>query len=406
MEYTPALISVTKPDIRLDIALSDIQQAFATVADPRRAQGRVYWLSGLLCLAVAAILCGQRSVLAIAEWGQLQSPALRTALGLPSDRAPDQSTLHRVFRRLDPAQLSLALSSYFDPATKRLRRRAAEAVAVDGKAHRGQLQFERVGSCTIHQVTAFCHETGLVLAQIALDNQGGEAELNGAARMVANIDWQGRVLTGDALYCQRAVCAGVLAAGGDYLVVVKENQPELLADLAVLFAAPEMVDAATAGKREFDYREASTWDKGHGRIEERRAVASSELRDYSGWPGLQQVVRIRRTWVQQGRTRQATHYLVTSLPAEEASSRQLMALRRGHWLIENRLHYVKDVTLGEDSSLIHAGNGGAVMAGLREAALNLLRRGGTQAVAAAMRFNNQRPEQVLILMGLLNSSDA
>jgi hypothetical protein len=74
--------------------------------------------------------------------------------------------------------------------------------------------------------------------------------------------------------------------------------------------------------------------------------------------------------------------------------------------IENRLHYVKDVTLGEDSSLIHAGNGGAVMAGLREAALNLLRRAGQQAIAAAMRFNSQRPEQVLILMGLLNSSDA
>ncbi len=314
--------------------------------------------------------------------------------------------MHRLFRRLDPAPLSLALSSYFDPATKRMRRRVAEAVAVAGKAHRGQLQFERVGSCPIHEVTAFCHETGVVLAQIALDNQGDEAELNGAARMVANIDWQGRVLTGDALYCQRAVCAGVLAAGGDYLVVVKENQPELLADLELLFEAPEMANAPPAGKLACDYREASTWDKGHGRIEERRAVAASELRDYSGWPGRQQVVRIRRTWVQQGRTRQATHYLVTSLPAEEASIRRLMALRRGHWLIENRLHYVKDGTPGEDSNLIHAGNGGAVMAGLRAAALNLLRRVGKQALAAAMRFNSQRPEQVLILMGLLNSSDA
>jgi hypothetical protein len=199
-------------------------------------------------LAVTAILCGQRSVLAIAEWGQLQSPTLRTALGLSPDRAPDQSTLHRLFRRLGPAQLSRALSSYFDPASKPMRR-TAEAVAVDGKAHRGQLQFERAGSGIIHQVTAFCHETGVVLAQIALDNQGSEAELNGTARMGANIDWQGRVLTGDTLYCQRAVCAGVLAAGGDSLVVVKENQPELLADLEVLFAAPEMANATTAGKR-------------------------------------------------------------------------------------------------------------------------------------------------------------
>lgn len=189
-------------------------------------------------------------------------------------------------------------------------------------------------------------------------------------------------------------------------VVVKGNQPELLGELELLFEAPEMQSSRQAKLAEFDYRAASTIDKGHGRIEQRVGIASNELALYSRWPGLSQVVQIKRTWEQKGITRQATRYLVTSLPAEEASIQRLMALRRGHWKIENSLHYVKDVTLGEDCSLIHVGAGGAVMSALRSTAVSLLHRVGQYRIASALRANSHRPEQVLILMGLLNSSDA
>jgi predicted transposase YbfD/YdcC len=147
-------------------------------------------------------------------------------------------------------------------------------------------------------------------------------------------------------------------------------------------------------------------EKGHGRIEERVAIASTDLAGYSRWPGLAQVVQLRRTWEHKGVTKRATTYLVTSLPPEEASVARLMELRRGHWGIENSLHYVKDVTMGEDRSLIHVGAGGAVMSALRSTVVSLLHRAGLNRIASALRANSQHPHQALVLMGLLISSDA
>lgn len=412
MQYTASKSGIGQQECeQFDLKISDLFQAFAYVPDPRRAQGRVYWLPSLLCLAIAAILCNCLSVLAISEWAQGLSPDFRQALGLPSDRSPDQSTLHRLFRRLDPHQLSRTLVDYFEGeqnthARKRVRRRGEQAVAVDGKTRKGQLQFEADNACTIHDIEAFCHDMGVVLAQLALDNQHGEAELTGAPKLVSSINWQGRVMTGDALYCQVNLCDMVLADGGDYLVVVRGNQPQLLEELTVLFEAPEMQSAQQAKVAQFDYRGAATVDKGHGRIEERVAIASTDLAGYSRWPGLAQVVQLKRTWEHKGVTKSATRYLVTSLPPEEASVERLMQIRRGHWQIENSLHYVKDVTMGEDRSLIHVQAGGAVMSALRSVAVSLLHKAGLNRIASALRSNSQHPHQALILIGLLNSSDA
>lgn len=214
------------------------------------------------------------------------------------------------------------------------------------------------------------------------------------------------MLTGDALYCQVELCQRVLADGGDYLVVVRGNQPQLLAELETLFGAPEMSSAQQAKRAQFDYREATTLDKGHGRIEERVGVASADLVGYSRWPGLAQVVQIKRTWEHKGVTKSATRYMATSLPPQEASVQRLMQLRRGHWRIENSLHYVKDVTIGEDKSLIHVGRGGAVMSALRSTALSLLHKAGLHRIASTLPTNSQHPHQAFLIMGLLNSSDA
>ncbi len=390
-----------------NLEIGDLYQAFSMVSDPRRAQGRVYWLPSVLCLSLAAILCNCLSVLAIAEWASRLSPEFRQSLGLPKDRSPNQSTLHRLFCRLDPHQLSSALSEYFEQTSpKRQGKRAEQAVAVDGKTRKGQLQFEPSNACTIHDIEAFCHDVGVVLGQLALDNQHGEAELNGAPKLISSISWQGRVMTGDALYCQAALCKTVMADGGDYLVVVRGNQPQLLAELVTLFGAPEMSSAQQAKRAQFDYRAATTVDKGHGRIEERVGVASTDLVGYSRWLGLAQVVQLKRTWQYKGVTKSATRYLVTSLPPQEASVHKLMQLRRGHWRIENSLHYVKDVTMGEDKSLIHVGAGGAVMSALRSTAISLLHKAGLHHIASALRSNSQHPHQLLFIMGLLNSSDA
>jgi predicted transposase YbfD/YdcC len=223
----------------------------------------------------------------------------------------------------------------------------------------------------------------------------GEAELTVAPALLARIDWHGRVLTGDALFCQRALCRQGRDAGGDYLVLVKENQGTLYRDIRLLFDPPAEVAALPLADR----RVARTVETGHGRaMEVRELVASTDLGGYLTWPGHAQVFRLERTWREHGRRRRARHYGITSLPPGEADPARLLALKRGHWAIENRLHRRKDVTLGEDASLIHAGQGPTVMALLRDAAVSVLHRAGIRRVAARLRRHSQHPAEAVALV--------
>jgi predicted transposase YbfD/YdcC len=257
----------------------------------------------------------------------------------------------------------------------------------------------------VHALTAFCHDYGVVLAHEPHPHAGPrpaaapgakhEAELSVAPALLARLDWRGRVLTGDALFCQRALCAQVLAGDGDYLLLVKDNQPQLRADIRLLFDPP-------AGSRPLpllDRREARTVERGHGRQDDtRHLVASTDLTGYLAWPGLAQVFRLERTWRERGRTKREVHYGITSLPPHLGPPGRLLALKRGHWTIENHLHWTKDVTLGEDASLIHRGQGPTVMALLRDAAVSLLRRAGVRQVAARLRDHSQHPGPALALV--------
>jgi predicted transposase YbfD/YdcC len=371
--------------------------AFGRVADPRRRASVRYALPAVLTLAVTAILAHQRSVLAMAEWGARQTPDLLRTLGFAAGGSPCQSTLQRLFATLDGQARSVALRAHFAPRAVPLPVVAGgQGVAIDGKAQRDRLPFQ-VGGCPVHALTAFCHEQGLVLAHepITQGAEKSEAELTVAPALLARITWPGRVLTGDALFCQRHLCQQVLAAGGDYLLLVKENQPTLYADLALLFDPP--ADAAPLPF--LDRREVRTTDRGHGRREEvRHLVASTDLSTYLDWPGLAQVFRLERTWHERGTGRRVLHYGITSLSPQAGPPARLLALKRGHWRIENTLHYVKDVVLGEDRSLIHCGQGPTVMALLREAALNLLQRAGIRQISTRLRYHSQHPAAAVALL--------
>jgi len=384
----------------LVVSMASLHAAFATVPDPRRAQGRRYALPALLTLAVAALLADQLTEQAIAEWGADQSRAVKRALGFPKGVTPHQTTLQRLFQRLDPAALATALTRYFDPPAADERPRGSQGVAVDGKAQRGRLPFETHAGCPVHALTAFCHDRGVVLAQEEIRSTAdkAEAELTVAPALLARVDWVGRVLTGDALFCQRGLCDQVLAAGGDYLLVVKENQPTLHDDLRLLFDPPADQPAPLPL---LDRREARTVETGHGRRDDTRTlVASTDLNDYLDWPGVAQVFRLERTWRARGRDKRAVHYGITSLPPEIADAPRLLGHKRGHWRVENRLHYIKDVVLGEDRSLLHHGTGPSIMAQLRDTALNLLRLAGHRRVAARLRYHSRHAEAVLSLLGL------
>jgi predicted transposase YbfD/YdcC len=357
----------------------------------------------MLALAVAALLSNHLSILAIAQWGKRQSPAVLAALGFPVGVTPHQTTLQRLFRTLDPLPLARVLTACFaPPRSQEDDPQGSVGIAFDGKAQRGRLACADQPEYPVHMLSAVLHDCGIVLAQMPLDHTGekAEAELSAAPTLVARLDWTGCVLTGDALYCHADLCETVMDADGDYLLIVKENQATLRRAITALFASRADAALRAASLPPWDMREATTVDKGHGRIEVRQLVASTALNDYLTWPGLAQVLMIERTWWERGERKTAVRYGITSLPPAVADAHRLLVLVRGHWQIENGLHYVKDVTLGEDRSLIHTGQGPSNMAILRDTVVSVLHRAGWRTIAERLRFYSGNTSAALALLGI------
>lgn len=223
-------------------------------------------------------------------------------------------------------------------------------------------------------------------------------ELGTARRLLREISVAGLIVTGDALYTNRSLCERIVASGGDYLFVVKENQPALYRELCGLFCDPER---KTHTCQQSDIR--------GDRHEWRRLEATDEIRDYLQerrlWPHVGQVARVCRTVEQKGKPRTEEVYLVTSLSEEKASPERLLALHRGHWGIENRLHWVRDVTMGEDKCQVRTDQAPFVMAALRNATIGLLRLKGCANIAAALRRNAAHPIEALALVGCHTSQE-
>lgn len=209
--------------------------------------------------------------------------------------------------------------------------------------------------------------------------------------MLAALALQGAVVTGDAQFCQRDLCTQMLQQGGDYFFAVKENQPTLLDDLVVLFADPPwdepMPDDLRSGR-------------GHGRQELRLLRCSAALAGYTDWPGLGYACMVQRVVTRAGRTTYEESYAVTSLTPAQATAPQLQQLWRGHWGIENRLHWVREVTLGEDQGQVRTGSGPQALAAVRNAVSGVLRRAGHDNIAAALRTYAGRPDAALLLLGI------
>ncbi len=197
----------------------------------------------------------------------------------------------------------------------------------------------------------------------------------------------------DALLTQRHVAQTIVDGGGDYVMIVKNNQPQLHADIALVFTLPP------AGDRQ---ESARTVDIGHGRIEQRTITTSEALVGYSDWPGLAQVFELGRHVITQktAKERAEVVYGVTSLSPERATPGRVLELVRGHWHIENKSHWVRDVTFDEDRSQVRWGNIPQVMAAFRNTAIGLLRWTGSPNIAAACRRLAAQPAQALALIGI------
>jgi len=199
---------MNKTDGRQTAPEGSLRAALQTLPDVRRGQGKVHPLDGMLALAVCALLCGCRSLYAISQWGRECEPELRVALGLRAERGPSVATLHRAFRRLDHAAFERVLGQWF--AAQGLQ--PEEALAIDGKTL-GGIHGEEIPG--VHLVAAYAHRTRVVLAQAETVGKGHE--LAGVQAVLAALPGRllaGRVVTGDALLAQRALCRQIVRKGG------------------------------------------------------------------------------------------------------------------------------------------------------------------------------------------------
>jgi predicted transposase YbfD/YdcC len=368
-------------------------EVFAGMPDVRSRRGIRHPLASILALACCAMLCGARSYSAIAAWGRNYGAHIARALGFRRT-PPCAATLHLIFRRLDGARFEAQLGAWAESVVASLspgtgRRPMSEpAIALDGKTLRGS---RKQGAPGVHLLSAVAHHVGVTLAQQAVAEKTNE--ITAVETVLSQLVLTGRVVTMAALLTQTAVAQSIVDAGGDYVMVVNANPPQLRADIALIFAEPPIGDSQET---------ADTLEIGHGRIEQRRLTTSQALAGYSAWPGIAQVFELERSVIspKTGEARSETIYGVTSLSSHQATPARLLELVRGHWQIENRSQWVRDLTFDEDRSQVRCGHIPQVMAALRNTAIGLLRQAGYPNIAAACRLLAAQPARALALIGI------
>jgi predicted transposase YbfD/YdcC len=357
----------------------------ATIPDPRAPRGHRHPLIAILAMAAAAVLAGARSMTAIAEWAADTPQSVRAALGARRESpdhysVPAETTIRRALGRLDPQALATAIGAWLGDRDRPQQRR--QAIAVDGKTLRGAKRDGR----QVHLLAAMDHTTRTVLAQRQVD--GAPGEVPAFQPLLNGLDLAGAVITADALHTH-ADAAEFLVTGkqAHYLLVVKANQPTLLERCAAL--AWHNVPVADR-----------TRDRGHGRIEIRTLKAVS-VRHF-GFPHAAQVLQVTRKVCDLATRKWHTVvvYAITSLSFQQARPARLADLIRRHWSIENGLHWVRDVTFGEDASQLRTGTAPQVMSSLRNLAIGMLSRAGPVNLAAALRRHARDPARPLATLGI------
>jgi predicted transposase YbfD/YdcC len=360
----------------------------ATIADPRASRGRRHPLVAILAVAAAAVLAGAHSMTAIAEWAADTPQPVRAALGARRDRpdhysVPAEATIRRTLSRLDADAVATAIGAWLADRDRRQQQQRRRAIAVDGKTLRGARTPD---SRQVHLLAAMDHTTRAVLAQRQVD--GAPGEVPAFQPLLADLDLAGVVVTADALQTHADAAEFLVTRKqAHYLFVVKANQPTLLDRCAAL-----AWHRVPVGDR--------TRDRGHGRVEVRTLKAVS-VRHF-GFPHAAQVIQITRKTrdLASSRWHTVVVYAITSLPFEQARPARLADLIRGHWTIENGLHWVRDVTFTEDASQVRTGTAPQVMACLRNLAIGALSRAGPVNLAAALRGHARDPHRPLTTLGI------
>ena len=365
-------------------------QVLRNVADPRDRRGVRHDLPTVLSLAVTGVLAGCRSLTAIWEHTTDLTGADLRSLGLEAGQAlPSESTIRRVLQDLEPADLDALLRAWLCTRTGTINGRTV--IAVDGKTMRGARTGEDPAP---HLLAALDHATGAVLTQERVAGKSNEIPV--LRRLLEPLDPGGVVVTADAMHTQADTAQWIRGRGGHYLLTVKDNQKTLRRTLKDNQKTLRRTLKALPWR---DVPSISSVDTSHGR-RVRRTVKALNVPKWVDFPGSAQAVQVRRTRTVKGRKRVEVVYLVCSLPMTDAQPEAVAAWVRGHWGIENRLHWIRDVVFDEDRHQLSTRNGPEIMAALRNLAISLIRLflGPGVSIASTARSLSRRPKRAISLL--------
>ena len=336
------------------------------VPDPRRRRGVRHRLAVILAVGLAAVIAGSRSFAAIGEWvGDVGEDVLAELGG----GRPSEATIRRAFTAVDGDRLDGLIGTWMRTRVGTLAGRLV--IAIDGKTVRGA---KAAGSIAPHLVAALDHTAGVVLGQVQVALKSNE--IPALRDLLDAFDLFNRVITADAMHTQTATAIYIVGRGGQYVFTVKANQPGLYRRCKALPWA--------------QIRSTTSTDRTHGRQVRRtiKVTAAPEILDF---PHAVQVAQLRRTRTVKGKKSVEVVYIITSMTSTEASPTQIATWVQGHWGIENKLHWVRDVVYDEDRSTVRTANAPRVMATLRSTAISLIRLSGTNDIAKTTRHHARDP---------------
>jgi len=338
-------------------------ECFAKIEDPRIERTRVHRLSDILALAVLAVIAGAEGWEDIEEFGRQKQAWLKRFLRLPHG-IPSHDTISRLFHALKPVAFQEALLQWLESLHEHL---GLKLVAIDGKTVRRSHDRRRMKS-SLHLVCAWSVANHLVLGQQATDAKSNE--ITAIPELLKMLEFKGAIITIDAMGCQKEIARQIVDGGGDYVLAVKDNQPTLHAALQEHFTQLHESDFAASPVRRL-----TTRDQAHGRREQREyyiVPLPDSLRAFrNDWKNLTSIGQAINITERDGRETSEVRYYILSL---ESKVKPFAAAVRGHWGIENCLHWVLDVTFREDESRIRKDHGPENFASIRRAALSIIKR--------------------------------